>query len=91
MDDGRCTVARIMHGGMIHRQGEVTCTINLAYSDKFPPLLFFLIGTVLLSDQNYYLIEAPFYTFANRSGSTLFAYGNMIRYDPTSYTSGSDR
>ena len=43
-----------------------------------------------------YLIEMPFYTFANRahpdqaalvraacSGSTLFAYGNMIRYDPT--------
>ena len=43
-----------------------------------------------------YLIEMPFNTFANRadpdqaalnraawSGSTLFAYGNMIRYDPT--------
>ena len=32
------------------------------------------------------LIEIPFKTFANRaawSGSTLFAYGNMIRYDPT--------
>ena len=41
-------------------------------------------------------IETPFNTFANRedpdqaalvraawSGSTLFAYGNMIRYDPT--------
>ena len=24
-----------------------------------------------------------FYTFANISGSTLFAYGSMIRYDPT--------
>lgn len=22
-DDGKCLVARIMHGGMIHRQGEV--------------------------------------------------------------------
>ena len=43
-----------------------------------------------------YLIEVPFDTFANRadpdqaalvrpvcSGSSLFAYGNMIRYDPT--------
>ena len=43
-----------------------------------------------------YLIETPFNTFANRadpvqaalvraawSGSSLFAYGNMIRYDPT--------
>ena len=39
----------------------------------------------------FYLIETPFITFANRadpaqaaalSGSTLFAYGNMIRYDP---------
>ena len=43
-----------------------------------------------------YLIEAPFNTFVNaaapdsvalvraaRSGSTLFALGNMIRYDPT--------
>ena len=42
------------------------------------------------------LIEMPFNTFANRadpdqaalvravrSGSTLFAHGNMIRYDPT--------
>ena len=43
-----------------------------------------------------YLIETPFDTFANRadtdqaalvraasSGSTLIAYGSMIRYDPT--------
>ena len=43
-----------------------------------------------------YLIETPFNTFANRaapdqaalttaawSGSTLFAYENMIRYNPT--------
>ena len=46
-----------------------------------------------------YLIETPFSSFANRedpdkaalvgatraawSGSNLFAYGNMIRYDPT--------
>ena len=40
-----------------------------------------------------YLIERPFKAFANRadpdqaalvrSGSTLFAYGNMIRCDPT--------
>ena len=40
-----------------------------------------------------YLIEMPFNTFANRSdqyqaalvrsGSTLFAYGNVIRYDTT--------
>ena len=43
-----------------------------------------------------YLIETPFNTFANRAdpgqtaliraawpGSTLFAYGNMTRYDPT--------
>ena len=42
------------------------------------------------------IIETPFNTFANRadpdqaaliraalSGSTLFVYGNMIRYDPT--------
>ena len=38
-----------------------------------------------------YLIETPFNTFTNGTGpdqaalkrSTLFAYGNMIRYDPT--------
>ena len=41
---------------------------------------------------NVYLIEMPFITIANRadpdqaaawSGSTLVAYGNMIKYDPT--------
>ena len=44
----------------------------------------------------FYLIEKPLNTFANRADpgqaalvraawarSTLFAYGNMIRYDPT--------
>ena len=40
-----------------------------------------------------YFKERPFNTFANRadpdqaalvrSGSTLFTYGNMVRYDPT--------
>ena len=35
-----------------------------------------------------YLIETPFNTFANGADSdqaalTLFAYGNIIRYDPT--------
>ena len=32
-----------------------------------------------------YLIETLFNTFANRvyPGSTMFAYGNVIKYDPT--------
>ena len=34
-------------------------------------------------DPTLYLIETPFNTFANIAGSTQFAYGNMIRYDPT--------
>ena len=48
---------------------------------------------ILFNSLTLYLIETPFYTFANRadqdqaalvrSGSSLFDYGNMIRYDPT--------
>ena len=30
-----------------------------------------------------YLIETPFNAFANRADPDLFAYGNMIKYDPT--------
>ncbi|VDN04558.1 unnamed protein product [Thelazia callipaeda] len=28
-EDGRCLVARIMHGGLIHRQGKLTCPFRL--------------------------------------------------------------
>ena len=55
------------------------------------------IISMYMSDKNFniYHIEMPFNSFANRadpdqtalvraawSGSTLFAYGNIIRYDP---------
>ena len=36
-----------------------------------------------LSVLTLYLIEAPFNVRAALSGSTLFAYGNRIRNDPT--------
>ena len=45
--------------------------------------------TVDLIELTHYLIETPFKAFANSvdpdacSGSTLFAYGNMMCYDPT--------
>ena len=58
-------------------------------------ILTFSLGPAFAADTHkvltLYLIGTPFITFANRAdpdqaaltGSTLFAYVNMIRYDPT--------
>ena len=50
-----------------------------------------MANSVFLDQKALYLTETPFNAFANRSdpdvraalsGSSLFAYGNMIRYGP---------
>ena len=33
-EEGRCIVARIMHGGMIHRQGRGVIGRNLAHANR---------------------------------------------------------
>ena len=66
---------------IVHMVTKIATKIGRNRSGNFSPLIL-------------YLIETPFDTFANRAdpdqevraarlGSTLFAYGYMIRYDPT--------